>query len=341
MLNVAVVGLGYFSQFHLSAWQNNPDARIVGVTDLDTGLAAKTAARLGVPAYADPAELIATTRPDIVDLIVPPAAQAEVLEPCLAPRRTVICQKPFGRSLAEAEAMTARAAETGTTLVIHENFRFQPWHRAIKRFLDDGKLGQVYTARFALRPGDGRGPRAYLDRQPTFQGMERFLVQETAVHFLDLFRWFFGEVTEIYADLRRLNPVIAGEDAGQLIMSHASGVQTIFDGNRLSDHVADNPRTTMGEMVIEGEAGALSLDGSGKLWFRPFGAADPEPIDIPEPIDQNSFGGGCVAALIGHVVAAHTRNGTLENEAADYLTVVRLCEAAYRSDAENRRISLP
>ena len=42
MLNVAVIGLGYFSQFHLKAWQANPDARIAGVADLvraieDTG----------------------------------------------------------------------------------------------------------------------------------------------------------------------------------------------------------------------------------------------------------------------------------------------------------------
>jgi len=341
MLNVAVVGLGYFSQFHLNAWQANPNAHIAGVADLDSKLSAETAAQLGVPGFTNAAELIAATQPDVIDLIVPPVAQSEVLDACLAPGRVIICQKPFGCSLAEAEDMTSRAAAADTTLVIHENFRFQPWHRTIKRLLDDGKLGQVYSARFALRPGDGRGPRAYLDRQPSFQGMQRFLVQETAVHFLDLFRWFFGDVTEIYADLRRLNPVIAGEDTGFLLMSHAGGVQTVFDGNRLSDHIADNPRTAMGELVIEGEAGALSLDGFGKLWFRPFGATEPESVEIVDPVDPDSFGGGCVAALIDHVVDARSGNGTLQNQAADYLTVVRLCDAAYRSATEARRISIP
>jgi len=335
-----VIGLGYFSQFHIAAWLGRDDVRLVGVTDIDAARVAEVAAQTGVVGFGSALELIGQTDPDIVDLVVPPGAQADLLHHCLKPGRTVICQKPFGRSLPEAIAMTEMAEAAGTALVIHENFRFQPWYREIRRFLDDGNMGQVYQCRFALRPGDGRGPRAYLDRQPTFQGMQRFLIQETGVHFIDLFRWLFGDITEVYADLRRLNPAIKGEDAGQLILGHKGGAQTVFDGNRLSDHVADNPRLTMGEMVIEGEKGALSLDGFGTLRFRPFGSNTSQTVALRQPVDGQSFGGGCVAALIGHVVAALGGNGVLENRARDYLDVIRANDAAYLSNSEGRRVQL-
>lgn len=340
MKTVAVIGLGYFSQFHLAAWQANPSARLVAVADANVALAAETGTRLNVAAYPDIDAVLQSAAPDIIDLVVPPPAQAALIGKCLKPGRTIICQKPFCISLTEAEAVTARAEAAQTTLVIHENFRFQPWHREIKRFLDGGRMGKVYSARFTLRPGDGRGPEAYLARQPTFQSMPRFLVQETAVHLLDVFRWFFGDIDTVYADLRQLNPVIAGEDAGTLILTHTGGVHAVFDGNRLADHIADDPRRTMGEMVIEGEGGTLMLDGNGRIRFREFGAQAAEQVPITLPVDTSQFGGGCVAALIDHVLAAATRNEAPENTAREYLDVIGVCEAAYRSNAEGRRITL-
>jgi len=338
-LNVAVIGLGYFSQFHLSAWQQRSDCTLTGITDIDPARTAEVSAEIGVPGFEN-AEALLAIDPDIIDLVVPPSAQSDLLQLCLKPGRTIICQKPFGRSLIEAEAMTNAAEDAGTTLVIHENFRFQPWHRAIKHFLDSGRMGQVYEARFALRPGDGRGPRAYFDRQPTFQKMERFLIQETGVHFIDLFHWLFGDIGSVYADLHRLNPAIRGEDAGLLVMTHDGGARSVFDGNRLSDHVADNPRLTMGEMVIEGEGGTLSLNGFGQITFRKFGSDKAKVIPINDPVDPDSFGGGCVAALIGHVVDALNGQGTLENTARNYLDVIRAAEAAYKSHEGGRRITL-
>ena len=81
-------------------------------------------------------------------------------------------------------------------------------------------LGEVYQITFRLRPGDGQGPEAYLERQPYFQTMERFLVHETAIHFIDVFRFLLGEEpSTVYASLRRLNPAIKGEDAGLMLFS--------------------------------------------------------------------------------------------------------------------------
>jgi len=199
-------------------------------------------------------------------------------------------------------------------------------------------MGQVYRARFDPRPGDGRGPRAYLDRQPAFQTMLRLLVHETGGHFVDL----FGDIASVYADLRHLNPAIAGEDASILVLDHKTGARSVFDGNRLSNHATDNSRRAMGEMAIEGEAGCLTLTGDGALTFCAFGNYVAEQIPVTRPIDEGSFGGGCVAALIHHVLDAFEEGRVPENLAKDYLHVMKATESAYiLSVGPNRSAHIP
>jgi predicted dehydrogenase len=213
-----------------------------------------------------------------------------------------------------------------------------PHFREMRRWIDAGRLGALHSIAFRLRPGDGQGPDAYLARQPTFQRMPRFLVFETAIHLIDTFRFLVGEVDAVTARLRRLNPAIAGEDAGYLMFEFASGATGLFDGNRLNDHVAGNPRRTMGECWLEGEAGVLRLDGDARLWWKPH-----QQPEVEHPYDRgrdDTFGGGACDALQAHV-ARHLREGApLENAAADYLPNMKILEAAYASHAEGRRVEI-
>lgn len=44
----------------------------------------------------------------------------------------------------------------------------------------------------------------------------RQLIYETSIHFIDTFRYLFGEVRHVDPHVKRLNPVIRGEDAAQV-----------------------------------------------------------------------------------------------------------------------------
>lgn len=338
-IKVATVGAGYFARFHHEAWARMPGARLVAVCDTDRDRAAAFRDEFGAAAaYTDPAEMIARERPDLLDIAVPPAGHKDLVALAASEKVDAICQKAFTRSLDEARETVALAESAGIMLVIHENFRFQPWFREIRRLIDEGAIGDVYSASFRLRPGDGQGERAYLDRQPYFQRMERFLIHETGIHFIDTFRFLFGDYGSVYADLRRLNPVIAGEDAGVMLLGHASGVRSLFDGNRLSDHVAENRRLTMGELWIDGAAGTLRLDGDGNLFHRPFGTN--EERRHPYAWERRGFAGDSVFALQNHVVS-HVRTGTaLENTARAYLNNLEVEDAVYRSCATGNRIAV-
>ena len=158
-LSVGVIGLGYFAQFHLKAWAELGGVRLIGVTDLNPDAVARAATAYDTAGYTD-ADGLLDADPDILDIVAPPPAHAGLIRQALRAGRTIICQKPFCLSLAEAQAVTAEAKAAGTTIVIHENFRFQPWYRAIKTALDADRIGQVQQITFRLRPGDGQGPEA-------------------------------------------------------------------------------------------------------------------------------------------------------------------------------------
>ena len=330
-LRVAGIGAGFFARFHYDAWTRLPDAQLVALCDRDEAKASAAAGEFSVAQTTSSAEELLERSPlDILDIAAPPAAHLELIRLAAGRVPTIICQKPFCGSLTAAQEACRLAEATGSTLVVHENFRFQPWYRECKRLLENGAIGEVYEIAFRLRPGDGQGPRAYLDRQPYFQQMQRFLLHETAVHLFDVFRFLTGEVEAVFADLRRLNPAIAGEDAGAVLLRFASGTRGLFDGNRLADHAATNRRLTMGEMLLEGADGAIRLDGDGRLFRRSNGSNVEE--EIAYVWQDKGFGGDCVHAFQAHVLE-HLRLGTpLENRAEDYLTNLRIVEAAYRSN---------
>ena len=334
-LKVAGIGAGYFSRFHYDGWQRIEECQLLAVADLSLD----KAQAVGVEAYDDPEAMLRATQPDVVDIVSPPETHLEMITLALkAGARAIICQKPFCGSLVKAERATALAEEAATPLIVHENFRFQPWYRRIRSEMEAGRLGDILQVTFRLRPGDGQGPWAYLDRQPYFQMMPRFLLHETGVHWIDTFRFLLGEPASVYADLRRLNPAIAGEDAGYFIFSYPNGARALFDGNRLLDHAAENHRLTMGECAVEGTEGEIRLLGDGSLSFRGKGETAWQPL--AEPPRADSFGGDCVAALQRHVVAGLLQGAPLENQAGSYLQNMRLELALYESAESGRRIEL-
>jgi D-apiose dehydrogenase len=336
---IAVVGAGYFSQFHLDGWAQMAGAQVVALCDTDAAKVATMAQRYKIPhTYTNVADMVAVEVPDLVDVVTPPASHHRVLQELFKYGLPVICQKPFGQNYAQALELTDAAKASGTTLIVHENFRFMPCYREARRCVDAGKLGDLHGISFRLRPGDGQGPEAYLDRQPYFQTMPRLLVAETAVHFIDTFRYLMGEVTAVYARLRKLNPVIVGEDAALITFEFASGAAGVFDGNRLNDHPATNPRRTLGEMWLEGSKGVLRLDGDARLWWRPHHGKEFEHIYNRGPDD--TFGGGACGALQKHVLDALSNRQPFENTAQDYLRNLLIQEAVYASHASGQRIAL-
>jgi predicted dehydrogenase len=262
-MKVAVAGCGYFSQFHRDAWARLP-VEVVGLCDPDLAKAEQAASGCpGTRVFTDAAEMLDETRPDILDIVTPPATHAALIALCAEHGIPAICQKPLAPDWDTAATIVEAAERAALPLVVHENFRFMPWFIEVGRMIEAGEVGEPLDISFRLRSGDGQGESAYLARQPYFRTMRRFLVHETVIHLIDVFRFLFGEVAGVFARLRRLNPVIVGEDAATVLFSFANERRSgIVDGNRLIDHPSADPRMTNGVLLVEGTAGRMAASST-------------------------------------------------------------------------------
>jgi predicted dehydrogenase len=185
-----------------------------------------------------------------------------------------------------------------------------------------------------MRMGDGWGADAYLDRQPFFRDYERLLIYETGVHFIDTFRFLFGEIESVYAQLYRLNPVIKGEDCGQVFFNFTSGQRAIMDANRYNEDESGvslykcHPRTTFGIMRLDGSAGHLIMDSCGDLTVKPLGRASYHHEYYRE---HRGFAGDSVYHTFRHFVANLRAGKHFETNGRAYLKTLEVVEACYRS----------
>ena len=333
------IGAGYFSQFHFDAWQRMANVEIVAVCDSDKSKARAASETYRFPrVYTDYKAMFEAEQPDFVDIITPPDSHEALCKAAGAAGIHVICQKPLAPSLPEAKRIVAQAQYDGIRFMVHENFRFQPWHQEIKKLLDQGVIGDtLHTLTFQSRMGDGWGEDAYMGRQPYFRTMPRLLVHETGVHFIDTFRFLAGEVHEVYARLRRLNPVIAGEDCGLLLFTFKSGAQAVWDANRYNASSSENSRYTFGTFLVEGSEGSIRLYDDGKLTIQPLGQAE---IEHKYTHEQRGFGGDCCYFTQRHFVDALLNNKPFATSGEEYLKVLHIQEAIYESAASNRPIPI-
>lgn len=333
------VGAGYFSAYQYEAWQRIPEVAITAICNRTIAKAEAMAATYGVPrVYDDFDEMIDREHPDFVDIITPPETHLDYCSRLAARGITMICQKPLAPTWEDCVRLIETVERSDARFVVHENWRWQPWYREMKRLLDGGVVGELFSMYVRMRMGDGWGEDAYLSRQPFFRDYPRLLVYETGVHFLDMFRFLGGEIASVYARLRRLNPVIKGEDAGHIVCGLASGGTAVLDANRYNEAVTEDPRYTFGTARIDGSGGHLELDTEGAITIKPLGGATRRHDYFHE---RRGFAGDCCYHFQRHFVDAMLSGREFESTGRDYLKTLGVVEACYRSAANNEVVALP
>ena len=337
-IRIAIVGTGYFSQFHFDAWKRL-EVNVVAICSLNENDAIYYSKKFNnCPIYSNFQKMIDEIDLHFVDIVIPPKDHLKFIKIAANKNVNIICQKPFTNSYSEALEAVNFTNKNNVLLIVHENFRFQPWYLKIKKILANNSLGELYQVYFRMRPGDGQGKGAYLERQPYFQKMEKFLIHETAIHFIDVFRFLFGEIDTVFANLLKLNNHIKGEDAGHVLFNFKNGIRGIFDGNRLSDHIATDRRLTIGEMVIEGSDGTLRLNGNGELFKRKFGSN--KEFKINYKWDNKGFAGDSVYKCQRHIIKHYLKGTKLHNSANDYLENLKIENYIYESNSVGKILKI-
>ncbi|MDQ5977229.1 MAG: D-apiose dehydrogenase [Verrucomicrobiota bacterium] len=335
------IGAGYFSHFQYEAWSRIPEVEIVAFSNRDPAKATEISAKFGLTkVYADYREMFDREKPDFVDIITPPPSHQAICAEAAKRGIHIICQKPLGPSLAVAREIVADAARAGVKFMVHENFRFQPWHREIKRLIEGGAIGdKLHSLYFRSRMGDGWGENAYIPRQPYFRDYARLLVYETGVHYIDTFRYLAGDITRVTAWLRRLNPVIKGEDRGLLIFEFASGAVGQWDANRFNEPACpvSEARYTFGEFLVEGNGGSLRLYLDGRITLKKLGGEE-QTVDYRH--ERRGFAGDCCFIAQRHFTDCLLTGSPCETSGEEYLKTMAIQEAMYDSAARRSPVDI-
>lgn len=334
-LRGAIIGAGFFAEFQAEAWQRLPNVEIVAVADPLIERARALSTCFGNSrVYARADEMLAQERLDFVDIATRPDTHRALVELAVSQQVSVICQKPMAESWADCVEMVEFCRAANVRLLMHENWRWQAWYREIKRLLDANVFGQLFHLGFCMRNGDGRGTEPY-GVQPYFREMPCLLIYETLVHFLDTFRFLAGEITSVFCQTRRLNPLIAGEDYALIQLSFAAGAQGLIDANRISG--AMPPEVAFGTLTLEGERAALRMTPQGELFIREYGQSERRhEYEIPTV----GYKGDSVFAAQQHYAACLRDGAPCETEGEAYLHTVRAMFACYESAARGQVITL-
>lgn len=331
------VGAGYFAKFQYEAWNRIPAVKISALCNRNQEKGQKIADEFGIKSvYTDFKKMLEIEKPDFVDIITPPETHLEYCKIAADLGVNIIVQKPLAPTLSEAKELVEYSTEKGVRLMVHENFRFQPWHREIKKLIDNQTIGEVYNLNFRMRMGDGWQADAYMARQPYFRQMPRLLIYETGIHFIDVFRFLGGEIESVFANLKKLNREIEGEDAGIVFFKFKNGITAIYDANRYNESNAENARYTFGEFLIEGSRGSIRLYNDGNITVQLLGDKETELYYTHEKIN---FAGDCVYFTQKHFVDSMLEKKPFETSGEDYLKNVEVMEAVYQSNIEHKLIN--
>jgi predicted dehydrogenase len=337
-LRFAVFGTGFWSRFQLAAWREVEGAVCVAAYNRTKSRAEAVAREFGIPAvYDDPEALLANEEIDFVDIITDVDTHAKFTLSAATRGLGVICQKPMATDLATAERMVRACAEARAPLFIHENFRWQAPMRELARLLRSGVIGAPIRARVDFISGF-----PVFDNQPFLKQLDQFILTDLGSHTLDVSRFLFGEMKNLYCRTRRVHADIKGEDVATVLMESHAGVHVVVE-MAYAGTPLERERFPETVVFIEGEKGSLELGPDhmirqttreGTLIRRcppPRHAwADPA-YDVVHasivPCNRN-----LLAALRG--------DGVAETTGADNLQTVRLVFACYESAATNAVVEL-
>jgi predicted dehydrogenase len=183
---IGIVGCGNIVRIaHLPAYRAF-GYRVTAACDVVEGAARRVAAEYSIPfATTDIDALLARPDVDVIDLAVPASQRRPLLERIVRAGKPVLSQKPFAMSFPEAEAMVRLCKDAGVPLMINQQARWAPAHRALKLVLDRGVLGHLYSVLHVYR--------AFQDIPGSWYVQLRdFNIIDHGIHYIDLSRFFTG-----------------------------------------------------------------------------------------------------------------------------------------------------
>jgi myo-inositol 2-dehydrogenase/D-chiro-inositol 1-dehydrogenase len=278
IFNIGMVGYGFMGRTHSNAFlqagrffdlEYQPVLNVVCARN--TARADAFAANWGYQSTeTDWRKLVERSDIDLIDIASPNDTHAEIAIAAAKAGKIVMCEKPLGRTSAEAAAMVDAVESAEVPNMVWYNYRRVPAVMLLKQLLDEGRLGRIfhYRAKFLQDwtisqdlPQGGEGLWR-LDAAVAGSGVTGDLL----AHNIDTALWLNGPIreltamTETFIKQRKHNLTgkvepVGIDDASAFLCRFQNGSLATFEATRYArGHKALNT------LEINGEHGSAMWD---------------------------------------------------------------------------------
>jgi predicted dehydrogenase len=273
-LNVAMIGYQFMGRTHSNAWRQvgkffdlpfEPVLKVV--CGRNEGELQKAAAKLGFEEHSTSwQEVVARKDIDVIDVCTPGDSHLPVVLAAAEAKKTVLCEKPLGNTLPEAERMLAAVERAGVLHMLCHNYRRVPAVALAKELILAGKLGKIRHFRGVYLQDwivDPEFPRVWrLEKAKAGSGA----LGDIASHSLDLARYLVGEIAEVTGTLKtfvnerplpgsKTKAPVDVDDAALALLKFENGALGTVEGSRFA-----TGRKNYNRFEINGEKGSIVWD---------------------------------------------------------------------------------
>jgi len=279
---------------------------------------------------------------EIVDIAFPPDQQLEIVaEACQRKHiKGILAQKPIAMNYDQAKKLVALCDAAGKTLAVNQNMRWDQSMRALKTLLDRGTLGTPVIGTIEMR--------GIPHWQPFLKDYDRLTLLNMSIHHLDVFRFLFGDPERILCSVRT-DP--------RTTFKHTDGIALYIleyaNGFRASswDDVWTGPvrEGSEGDIYIKWRVEGTDGMAHGTIGWVDYPNGSPSTINFTtkqqpgywlQPRWKDVWFPDAFSGPMGELMRAIQDKDVPANNGHDNLRTMALVDAAYKSAAEHRGVTL-
>jgi predicted dehydrogenase len=352
-LRVGIIGLGFGGETALKCYRQLPDVEVVALAGLEEDRLAYLSETYHVPnihRYYE--ELLARADIDAVSVAVPNYLHEPVVTAALERGLHVLCEKPLARTSEEAERMVQAATRANRVLKVVFNHRRRGDIEILKRYIDEGKLGNIYYA------------KAHWMRRRGIPGVGTWFVSkemagggpliDLGVHALDMALHLLGE-PEVVTVSAMTYDLLGSNGRGFNVNSKKTGSGNTFE---VEDLATAFLRLANGATLLLESSWAThsnvgddfgivlyGTEGGAEIKVKKYGWEDTLRIytdiaGVPAEINPQIYRGEGHMAVIREFVAAIKEGHWSQHNGTEGLRRTRIIDACYASARQGREVVL-
>lgn len=332
-MKFAIIGCGNIGKRH--AEQVQAIGKLVAVCDIIRSKADELAEKYNTRSFSSIVELFAQEKNIEVAVICTPNglhAQHSIIS--LQAGCHVLCEKPMAINSSDCLMMIQEAEKTSKHLFIVKQNRFNPPVVAVKRLLDEKKLGKLYSVQ--LNCFWNRDAGYYENSWKGTMELDGGTLFTQFSHFIDLLYWMFGDVKKVRAFKKNLahQNIIEFEDTGVVILEFENGMI-----GAINYTVNSFQKNMEGSLTVFGEKGTVKIGGQYLNVLEYQQIKDHIIADLPVGKKANDYG-SYQGSMSNHDKVYQNLLDVIQNKATmaassyDGLKTVQIIEKIYAA-AEN------